>query len=62
MNYSILLSLLYNSEIHKQLNEHYNASKGVYAAFQRLVKENEAPAIIIADLLRSFEDKEEKYE
>jgi hypothetical protein len=53
----LLIPLLYNSEIHGQLTGHYNTSKDIYTAFQRLVIEQEAPAIIIADLLKENETK-----
>ena len=56
----LLIPLLYNSEIHGQLNRHYNTSKDIYSAFQRLVIEQEAPAIIIADLLKDNEAKDEE--
>ena len=49
----LLVPLLYNSEIHTQLMQHYNTSKDIYSAFQRLVIEQEAPAIIIADLIKN---------
>jgi hypothetical protein len=56
----LLIPLLYTSETYVQLMRHYNASKDIYAAFQRLIIEQEAPAIIIADLLKKNEanDKE----
>ena len=56
----LLIPLLYNSEIHGQLNRHYNTSKDIYSAFQRLVIEQEAPAIIIADLLKDKDAKDEE--
>jgi hypothetical protein len=37
---------------------HYRLAKDMYWAFDKLVLENEAPAIIIADLLKKNEDKE----
>lgn len=55
----LLIPLLYNGEIHDQLTRHYKTSKEIYSAFQRLVIENEAPAIIIADLLKENEAKED---
>jgi hypothetical protein len=58
----LLIPLLYNSEIHGQLIRHYNTSKDIYSAFQRLVIEQEAPAIIIADLLSKNEKENEKDE
>jgi hypothetical protein len=56
----LLIPLLYNSEIHGQLIRHYNTSKDIYSAFQRLVIEQEAPAIIIADLLKNNEAKDDE--
>ncbi len=56
----LLIPLLYNSEIHDQLIRHYNTSKDIYSAFQRLVIEQEAPAIIIADLLKNKEAKDDE--
>jgi hypothetical protein len=52
---SILVPLLDTEEMYNQIMMHYNTSKDVYSAFQRLLKENEAPAIIIADLLREYD-------
>ncbi|MBT3612342.1 MAG: hypothetical protein HN522_05325 [Flavobacteriales bacterium] len=52
---NLLIPLLYNGEIYDQLNRHFNTSKDIYSAFQRLVLEQEAPAIIIADLLKENE-------
>ena len=56
----LLIPLIYTSETYGQLMRHYNISKDIYAAFQRLIIEQEAPAIIIADLLKENEanDKE----
>jgi len=56
----LLIPLLYNGEIHEQLIRHYNTSKDIYSAFQRLIVEQEAPAIIIADLLKQNESDSEK--
>lgn len=53
----LLIPLLYTAEIHYQITRHYNASKDIHSAFQRLVIEQEAPAIIIADLLKDNENK-----
>ena len=47
----LLIPLLYSGEIHGQMKRHYNTAKDIYSAFQRLINENESPAIIIADLL-----------
>jgi len=55
----LLIPLLYKGEIHVQIKRHFNVATIIFSAFQRLVKEQEAPAIIIADLLRKneMEDK-----
>jgi Cdc6-like AAA superfamily ATPase len=58
----LLIPLLYSDEIDEQINRHYNTAKDIYAAFQRLIKENEAPAIIIADLLNKIEEKNQNPE
>jgi len=55
----LLIPLLNNNQIHGQLIRHYNTSKDIYSAFQRLVIEQEAPAIIIADLLKESETKDD---
>jgi len=49
--------LLYTNTIYDQIFGHYKTSKDIYWAFQKLVEENEAPAIIIADLLRKREEE-----
>lgn len=54
----LLIPLLYTGEIFNQLNRHCNMAKDIYSAFQRLVNENEAPAIIIADLLKQLEQRD----
>jgi hypothetical protein len=54
---NILVPLLYSGEIHTLLIDHYNTSCDIYAAFQRLILEGEAPAIIIADLLNSSKNQ-----
>jgi hypothetical protein len=51
-----LIPLLYPGELHNLLLKHYNTSKDIYTAFQRLLNEGEAPAIIIADLLNKNRD------
>ena len=56
---SILLHLLFPGEIESQILRHYYTSKDVYWAFAKLVNDNEVPAMIIADLMRT-KSKEEK--
>ena len=53
-----LIPLLYTHEIYGQLNNHFTMSKDIYEAFQRLVENKEAPAIIIADLLKEKKNTE----
>jgi len=53
----LLIPLMYSGELYNQLIKHYDISKDIYAAYQRLIIEQEAPAIIIADLLREKEEK-----
>ena len=54
----ILLPLLYPGEIHGQSYRHFNSSKDIYSAFQRLVVEGEIPAIIIGDLKNEDERRD----
>ncbi len=56
----LLVPLLYKGEFHHQISRHYNTSNDIYAAFNRLVTEQEAPAIIIADLLNKKENDDPK--
>jgi hypothetical protein len=58
----LLIPLLYTSETYDQLRQHYNTSKDIYAAYQRLIIEQEAPAIIIADLLKENEENDKETE
>jgi hypothetical protein len=41
------------------MKRHYNTAKDIYSAFQRLINENESPAIIIADLLNNNDMNDE---
>jgi len=56
---NILIPLLFPDELDNQLVRHYNTSKDIFWAFQKLVLENEIPALIIADLLKK-NDEEKK--
>jgi hypothetical protein len=49
----LLIPLLYPGDIYQQTIRHYEISIDINAAFNRLVEEQEAPAIIIADLLKN---------
>jgi hypothetical protein len=42
-------------ELLNQISNHYHFSLDIYHSFQRLLIEQEAPAIIIADLMASRE-------
>ena len=56
----LLIPLLYKGEIENQMSRHYSTTKDIERAFQRLINEREAPAIIIAELLEESTDKIEK--
>jgi len=55
----VLIPLLYPEEIHHQIVRHHYTSNDIYWAFKKLVEENEAPAIIIADLFRKKENEKQ---
>ena len=57
-----LVPLLYKGELLTQINRHYVTAIDIYLAFQWLVDEGEAPAIIIADLMRNKDKAEEEEE
>lgn len=54
-----IVNLVYPGELHAQLLRHFNTSKDIYWAFNKLVNENEEPTLIIADLMR-MNKKEDK--
>lgn len=54
----LIIPALYEDEILVEIEQHFNTAVDVFAAFQRLVAEQEAPAIIIADILRKNEEEE----
>lgn len=56
----LLIPLLYPSELHTQLLQHYNTSKDIYYAYQRLIFEQESPAIIIADIIKNNQVKDDE--
>lgn len=53
----LLLPLLYPPEAHIQIMTHHETASDILTAFKRLIEEQEAPAIIIADLLGCLENK-----
>ncbi|MBU3675934.1 MAG: hypothetical protein FGM54_01965 [Chitinophagaceae bacterium] len=55
----LLIPYLYFGEVNCEMIAHYNTSKDLIAAFQRLVFEGESPAIIIADLIKENESKKD---
>ncbi len=55
LNRDLLIPLLYIDETHSQIESHFYTAKDIYSAFQRLIIEQEFPAIIIADLLKKNE-------
>lgn len=54
----IMIPLLYRGEIYRNLLSHYDVAQDIRWVSQKLVEENEAPAIIIADFLRMLNDRE----
>ncbi len=59
LNNNQLIPLLNTDEIDNQLLIHYKTSKEIYWAFQKMIDENEAPAIIIADLIKMINSDKE---
>jgi hypothetical protein len=57
-----LISLLHSAEMLQQMNLHQDTAFDIFKAFQRLVCEQEAPAIIIADLLKQHQKGEQRNE
>lgn len=54
----ILLTSLYPSYIHHYIDKHLDITRNLlHVAFLRLIIENEAPAIIIADVLKQERDE-----
>jgi hypothetical protein len=55
----LMVPLLNPDEILLQITRHFNTSKDIYLAFQRLITEQEAPAIIFADILKKNESEDD---
>ena len=51
-----IVNVIYPAELHSQLVRHYSTSKDIYWAFNKLVNENEEPSLIIADLMRMYQN------
>jgi hypothetical protein len=47
-----IVNIIYPGELHAQLLNHFNISKDIFWAFNKLVHENEEPTLIIADLMK----------
>jgi hypothetical protein len=62
LHQELIVPVLYEQEIYQLLIAHYNTSQDVFKAFLRLAVEGEAPAIIIADLLRELDDRKDQSE
>ncbi|HPJ62474.1 hypothetical protein, partial [Lentimicrobium sp.] len=58
----ILVTLLYPGFIYERMNRHYIVAGRLHQAFIRLIKENEAPALIVADFLKSLKKEEKESE
>ena len=56
----LLIPLLYKGEIENKITRHYSTTRNINKAFQRLINEQEAPAIIIADLLKDTSEKDKE--
>ncbi|MCO5264216.1 MAG: hypothetical protein M9901_15180 [Lentimicrobium sp.] len=52
----ILITLLYPGFIYERMNRHYKVARRLHQAFTRLINENEAPALIVADFLKNLEN------
>jgi hypothetical protein len=48
----LIVHVIYPGEIHSQIVRHHKISKDVFWAFNKLLVENEEPALIIADLFK----------
>lgn len=59
---SLIEYVVYPGAIQQTTIMHYDTTKDVYWAFQKLINEQEEPAIIIADLLRFKEESNKKQE
>ena len=61
MKEAILIPCLFPEYLHSIMDRHHDITQDLlYKAFQRLVNENESPAIIIADLLNEHDGNREK--
>ena len=58
----MLVPLLYTGEIYEQLRSHHATSQDIYWAYQKLVVDNEEPALIIADLMKKRDEREAQSE
>lgn len=56
----LVVNVIYPGEIHSQIVKHHKAATDIYWAFNKLLVENEEPAIIIADLLKMKQEVNEQ--
>ena len=57
---NILFPYLYKAMFGNRIDSHVHTAQEINWAFQKLVEENEAPAIIIADLLKKKSEEEKQ--
>ncbi len=50
----LIVPFLIDDGVYLQIINHFNASKDIYSAFERLINERESPVVIIGDLLRKI--------
>ncbi len=53
----VLVPMLYSGEFYDRMLIHYSTSKDIYWAFEKLIHENEEPALIISDLLNQKKEE-----
>lgn len=56
----LILHIIYPGELRAQIMRHYNVSKDIFWAFNKLMIDYEEPAIIIADLLKMKDEESSK--
>ena len=57
IDHDLSVPLLYPGTLYSELLDHHRMSQDIYSGFDRLVSENEAPAIIIADLMKKHNEQ-----
>jgi hypothetical protein len=59
-NIDILLPLLNDHEIFDSIRGHFNMTKDIYWSFNLLITQHEEPAIVIAELFKKNEERNDK--